>query len=84
VWCQICANLCDDGTWFLSKVELKHNHSLSPSKTRFFRSNKKINDTAKRKLELNNRAGIRLSKNFSLLVVECGEFQSLSFGERNC
>lgn len=38
---SICANLCVDGTWFLSKVELIHNHSLSPGKTTFFRSNKK-------------------------------------------
>jgi hypothetical protein len=78
---KICANLCDDGTCFLSKVELTHNHSLSPGKVRFFRSNKKINDAAKRRLELNDRAGIRLSKNFNSLVVESGGFESLSFGE---
>jgi hypothetical protein len=52
---KICATLCDDGTWFLSKVELKHNHSLSPGKARFFKCNKKINDAAKRRLELNDR-----------------------------
>ncbi|XP_062145444.1 protein FAR1-RELATED SEQUENCE 8-like [Alnus glutinosa] len=64
---RICAKLCGDGTWFLSKVELTHNHSLSPGKARFFRSNRKINDAAKRRLELNDRAGIRLSKNFNSL-----------------
>jgi hypothetical protein len=81
---RICANLCDDGTWFLSKVELMHNHSLSPGKARFFRSNKKISDAAKRRLELNDRAGIRLCKNFNSLVVESGGFENLSFGERDC
>ncbi|XP_062164654.1 protein FAR1-RELATED SEQUENCE 5-like [Alnus glutinosa] len=81
---RICANLCDDGTWFLSKVELMHNHSLSPSKVRFFRSNKKISDAAKRRLELNDRARIRLCKNFNSLVVESGGFENLSFGERDC
>ncbi|XP_062158806.1 protein FAR1-RELATED SEQUENCE 4-like [Alnus glutinosa] len=81
---RICARLCGDGTWFLSKVELTHNHSLSPGKARFFRSNKIINDAAKRRLELNDRAGIRLSKNFNSLVVESGGFESLSFGERDC
>jgi hypothetical protein len=61
-----------DGTWFLSKVVLEHNHQLSPGKARFFRSNKIINDAAKRRLELNDRAGIRTSKNFNSLVVEMG------------
>jgi len=66
---RICAKLCGDGTWFLSKVELTHNHSLSPGKARFFRSNRKINDAGKRRLELNDRVG---------------GFESLSFGERDC
>jgi hypothetical protein len=79
-----CATFCDDRTWFLSKVELKHNHSLSPGKARFFRTNKKINDAAKRRPELNDRTGIRMSKNFNSLVVESGGFESLSFGERDC
>jgi len=68
----------------LSKVELTHNHSFSRGKARFFRRNKKINDAAKRRLELNDRAGIRLNKNFNSLVVEIGGFESLSFGERDC
>jgi hypothetical protein len=33
---RICTNLCDDGMWFLSKVELTYNHSLSQGKVRFF------------------------------------------------
>jgi len=81
---RICANLYDNGTWFLSKFELTHNHSLSPGKARFFRSNKKINDAAKRRLELNDRAGMRLCKNFNSLVVESGGFENLSFGARDC
>ncbi|XP_062161880.1 protein FAR-RED IMPAIRED RESPONSE 1-like [Alnus glutinosa] len=81
---RICAKLCGDRMWFLSKVVLTHNHSLSLGKARFFRSNRKINDAAKRRLELNDRAGIRLSKNFNSLVVESGGFESLSFGERDC
>jgi len=56
----------------LSKVELTHNHLLSPGKQRFFRSNKKRNDAAKSRLGLNDRAGICLSKNFNSLVVESG------------
>jgi hypothetical protein len=69
---------CNDGTWFLRKVILEHNHQLSPDKARFFRCNKIINDAAKRRLELNYRARILLSKNFNSLVVENWGFESLS------
>jgi hypothetical protein len=81
---RICASKCDDGTWFLRKVVLEHNHQLSAGKARFFRCNKIINDATKRRLELNDRTGIRLTKNFNSLVVENGGFESLSFGERDC
>ncbi|XP_059444592.1 protein FAR1-RELATED SEQUENCE 5-like isoform X2 [Corylus avellana] len=80
---RICATLWDDGTWFLSKVVVEHNHSLSPSKARFLRCYKNINDPAKRRHELNDRAGIRANKNFNSLV-EMGEFENLPFGEREC
>jgi len=63
---------------------LKHNHQLSPDKARFFRCNKIINDAAKRRLELNFRVRILLSKNFNSLVVENWGFESLSFEERDC
>jgi hypothetical protein len=78
---RICASLCVDGTWFLTKVVIEHNHQLSPGKARFFRCNKIINDVAKRRLELNDRADI-CTKNS--LVVEMGGFESLSFGDRDC
>jgi hypothetical protein len=67
---RIYASKCDDETWFLRKVVLEHNHQLSPGKARSFRCNKTINDAAKRRLELNDRAGILLGKNFNSLVVE--------------
>ncbi|XP_062162209.1 protein FAR1-RELATED SEQUENCE 4-like [Alnus glutinosa] len=35
-------------------------------------------------LDLNDRAGIRTSKNFESLVVESGGFENLPFGERDC
>ena len=46
---RICANLWDDGTWYLKKVVLEHNHQVSPIKMRFHRCYKKINDHAKKK-----------------------------------
>ncbi|XP_059461771.1 protein FAR1-RELATED SEQUENCE 5-like [Corylus avellana] len=81
---RICANLWDDGTWYLSKVVIEHNHHLSPKKARFLRCFKTINDAAKRRLDLNDTSGICLNKNFNSLVVEMGGFENVPFGEKDC
>ena len=69
---RICATRCDNGTWYLSKVVLEHNHILSPSKTRFYRCYKNINCSARKMIEMNDVARIRANKNFNSLVVEIG------------
>jgi hypothetical protein len=79
---RICAMLSADGIWFLSKVVLEHNHDLSPSKARFFRCHKNIDSSAKKRLVLNDRSGIRTNKNFKSLVVEMGGYENLPFGEK--
>jgi hypothetical protein len=81
---RICAKLWEDGTWYFSKVVLEHNHHVSPRKVRFLRCFKNINDAAKRRLDLNDRTGIRLNKNFNSLVVEMGGFENVPFGEKDC
>ncbi|KAL6850301.1 hypothetical protein ACP4OV_020928 [Aristida adscensionis] len=73
-----------DGKFYLSTVILDHNHTLSPHKSRFFRCNKKLDFHVKRKLELNDRAGIRMNKNFNSLVVAAGGHENLCFGEKDC
>jgi len=76
--------LCANGMWCLSNVVLQHNHDLSPGKTRFFRCNKNIDAAAKRRLKLNDIAGVRTNKNFNSLVVEKGGYENLPFGEKDC
>ncbi|XP_059436803.1 protein FAR1-RELATED SEQUENCE 4-like [Corylus avellana] len=46
--------LFKDGAWCLTTVNVNHNHALSPSKTRFFRCYRRIDDNVKRRLELND------------------------------
>jgi hypothetical protein len=64
--------LLDNGNWYLTKVVIEHNHALSPGKARFFRCNKEIDDPVKKRLVLNDIAGVRTNKNFNTLVVEMG------------
>ncbi|KAG6656205.1 hypothetical protein CIPAW_04G006000 [Carya illinoinensis] len=61
--------------WVLTTVENSHNHiTLSPKK----------NEYSQRILELNDRAGIRMHKNFYSLVVDAGGYENLAFQEKDC
>jgi hypothetical protein len=73
-----------DGKFQVSKVILDHNHTLSPLKSRLFRCNKRMDFNVKRRLLLNDRAGIRVNKNFNSLVVSADGHENLTFREKDC
>ncbi|CAJ2653121.1 unnamed protein product [Trifolium pratense] len=79
--CKARLNACIslDGTVSISRIVLEHNHDLSPTKARYFRSNKNLEPHIKRRLELNDRAGIRVSRNYRSLVVEANGYENLTF-----
>ncbi|KAF5442587.1 hypothetical protein F2P56_035228 [Juglans regia] len=54
-----------EGSWVVTTVEIGHNHStVSPQKSRFFRSHKCLDEYSQRMLDLNDRAArqLRLGK----------------------
>ncbi|XP_062148670.1 protein FAR1-RELATED SEQUENCE 4-like [Alnus glutinosa] len=73
-----------DTSWYVTNVNLGHNHDLSPGKARYFRCNKKLDPATKRKLDIDDRAGIRTNKIYNALAVEAGGYENLTFGEREC
>ncbi|XP_042992109.1 protein FAR-RED IMPAIRED RESPONSE 1-like [Carya illinoinensis] len=81
---KINANLVK-GTWVVTTVENAHNHNMvSPQKSRFFRSHKYLDEYSERMLDLNDIAGIRVNKNFRVLVVDVGGFKNPDFQEKDC
>ncbi|KAL7199240.1 hypothetical protein ACSBR2_021512 [Camellia fascicularis] len=78
------ANLQGDGMWIVRSLRLEHNHEMSPSKSRFFKQNRILESHVKRRLELNDSAGIRMNKNFTSLVLEAGGHEKLSYLEKDC
>ncbi|XP_022861207.1 protein FAR1-RELATED SEQUENCE 5-like [Olea europaea var. sylvestris] len=50
------------GTWRINSVHLEHNHKISPSKSRLYRCNRQISARTKRRLEINDTAGIQSHK----------------------
>ncbi|OAY67210.1 Protein FAR-RED ELONGATED HYPOCOTYL 3, partial [Ananas comosus] len=70
-----------DSSCVISKITLEHNHTLSPYKSRFFPCNRVIDTSVKRRLDLNDRAGIRLNKSFNSIVVEADVYTITKFRE---
>ncbi|KAL6544172.1 hypothetical protein OROGR_010669 [Orobanche gracilis] len=81
---RLNACLCLNGTITVSSVIIEHNHDLSPTKACYFRCNKNLGPHIKRRLELNDQAGINVSRNFRSLVVEANGYENLPFGEKDC
>lgn len=57
---------CPDEKYKLSNTILEHNHALSPRKTWYYKSNKKLDPQVKRRLKLNDEACIKVSKTYYL------------------
>ncbi|KAL6523618.1 hypothetical protein OROGR_017221 [Orobanche gracilis] len=73
-----------DGKWVLNRVTLEHNHEYSPGNARFFKSNRILDQDAKRKLDLNDKAGIRLHKTFDSIQIEAGGPDKVPYLEKDC
>ena len=64
----------------VTNVLLNHNHILSPRKSCFHRCTRVISKSVKRRLELNDRSGIQMSKSFQSLAVEVKVLEDLLVG----
>ncbi|GMP37606.1 hypothetical protein CsSME_00009211 [Camellia sinensis var. sinensis] len=67
---RVQGSLQKDGRYMLTTVNLEHNHDLIPTDSRHFAMNKKIFTPMKRRLEINDEAGIGVSRNYHSMVVE--------------
>ncbi|XP_040996021.1 protein FAR-RED IMPAIRED RESPONSE 1-like [Juglans microcarpa x Juglans regia] len=82
--CKVRINVVlADGVLSIATVYNAHNYGLSPQNARFFRCNRAIDDSVKRQLDINDKAGICMAKSFNALVVEVGGFDKLSFIEKD-
>jgi len=69
--------------WYITTVNEKHSHYLSPTKSRLFRENRIINLGVKRTLDLNDQAGVRTNKTYQSLVHAAEGYDNLPFVERD-
>ncbi|CAB4281195.1 unnamed protein product [Prunus armeniaca] len=80
---QLRAGLLN-GKWKVNSVRLDHNHGLSPTKTRHWKCFREISSNIKKKLEVNDKAGIRLNKSYNSMVVEVGGHENMKCLEKDC
>ena len=69
--------------WYITTVNEKHSHDLSPTKSRLFRGNKIINLGVNRTIDLNDEAGVRTNTTYQSLVHAAGGYDNLPFVERD-
>ncbi|XP_022897742.1 protein FAR1-RELATED SEQUENCE 5-like [Olea europaea var. sylvestris] len=72
------------GIWRICTVDLEHNHKTSPSKSRLYRCNRELSEHVKRRLEVNDMAGIPLHKSYNSAVVEAGGYENMTCIEKDC
>ncbi|XP_022889311.1 protein FAR1-RELATED SEQUENCE 5-like [Olea europaea var. sylvestris] len=77
-----CSDMC--GIWRINTVHLDHNHKISPSKSRLYRCNRELSAHVKRRLEVNDMAGILLHKSYNSAVVEAGGYENMTCVEKDC
>ncbi|KAL2479796.1 Protein FAR1-RELATED SEQUENCE [Abeliophyllum distichum] len=71
------------GMWRITGVHLEHNDKINPTKSRIYRCNRQLKEHVKRKLEVNDEAGISLHKSYNSVVVEeCG-YENLTFVKKD-
>ncbi|XP_022862756.1 protein FAR1-RELATED SEQUENCE 5-like [Olea europaea var. sylvestris] len=81
---RLTASMDSRGIWRINIVNLEHNHKTSPSKSRLYRCNRELSAHVKRRLQVNDMAGIPLHKSFNSAVVEAGGYENMACMEKDC
>lgn len=80
---KLGASIWHDRKWQVCFIIFDHNHELTTlEKTRFLKTNIILKTYVKRKLELNDRVGIRMNKSFNSLAVRSRTGEFIYFKER--
>uniref|UniRef100_A0A2N9IGD9 SWIM-type domain-containing protein n=1 Tax=Fagus sylvatica TaxID=28930 RepID=A0A2N9IGD9_FAGSY len=72
-----------DKKWRILSFIEDHNHDLSPSKSRHFAAFRHISTDTKRRLLINDNAGIRINSSIKASVVEAGGYKNVTYNQRD-
>ena len=60
-----------------------HNHDLSPNKFRHFATFRRISMDIKRRLLINDNAGVRVNSSIKSSIVEAGSYENVTYNEKD-
>ncbi|XP_074315677.1 protein FAR1-RELATED SEQUENCE 5-like [Silene latifolia] len=69
----------DEDVVKITQCHLEHNHEIDPKKSRLFVGFRHINDYFKKRMMINDAAGISILNNYKSLVLEGGGHENLGF-----
>jgi zinc finger SWIM domain-containing protein 3 len=72
-----------DKKWRILSFIEEHNHDLSPSKSRHFAAFRHISTDTRRKLLINDNAGVRINSSIKASIVEAGGYENVTYNQRD-
>uniref|UniRef100_A0A2N9ES59 SWIM-type domain-containing protein n=1 Tax=Fagus sylvatica TaxID=28930 RepID=A0A2N9ES59_FAGSY len=72
-----------DKKWRILSFIEDHNHDLSPSKSRHFAAFRHISTDTRRRLLINDNAGVRINSSIKAFVVEAGGYENVTYNQRD-
>ena len=71
-----------DKKWRILSFIEDHNHDLSPSKSKHFAAFRHISTDTRRRLLINDNAGVRINSSIKASVVEAGGYENVTYNQR--
>uniref|UniRef100_A0A2N9GD52 Protein FAR1-RELATED SEQUENCE n=1 Tax=Fagus sylvatica TaxID=28930 RepID=A0A2N9GD52_FAGSY len=72
-----------DKKWRILSFIEDHNHDLSPSKSRHFAAFRHISTDTRRRLLINDNAGVRINSSIKASIVEAGGYENVTYNQRD-
>jgi hypothetical protein len=68
-----------DWKWRILGFIENHNHDLSPSKSRYFAAFRHISTDTRRRLLINDNAGVRVNSSIKSSIFEAGGYENVTY-----
>uniref|UniRef100_A0A2N9GDG2 SWIM-type domain-containing protein n=1 Tax=Fagus sylvatica TaxID=28930 RepID=A0A2N9GDG2_FAGSY len=76
-------DITDHKKWRILSFIENHNHDLSPSKSRHFAAFRHISTDTRRRLLINDNAGVRINSSIKASIVEAGGYENVTYNQRD-
>ena len=72
-----------DRKWRILRFIENHNHDLSLNKSKYFTTFRRISTDTRRRLLINDNAGVRINSSMKSSIVEAGGYKNVTYNEKD-